>query len=351
MEFPLLSANIREKASDEIPSFAQPYIIENISGIQVGIIGLSSLSTPYSTFPAYVEDYKFTSYADAINEYAPQAISDGAEVLILISHLCESELMDLALTAKANGISVMGAGHCHQTIARKYNDIIIIGGGDHMEGYAKVEFNYNFTKDIVQDFEYEVVYNNQDIIDDNIKAIVDYWTDETDNELAEVIGYASEDIYKSSTEMYNLVCDSWFYTFPDADITITNTGGIRQPIYAGDVTLGTIVGLLPFENNIVELELTGLEVKDCIGELIFGGMTTVGGYFLADGTPIDDQTIYKVLTTDYLYSQTSINFALYDSDPYNTLVHFRQPLIDWLKSINTSSSDPLNNYLDFEPRF
>ncbi|PLX18151.1 MAG: hypothetical protein C0597_06510, partial [Marinilabiliales bacterium] len=220
MGFPLLSANIREKVTGEIPAFAQPYVIKNVDGIQVGIIGLSSLSTPRSTFPAYVEDYEFTSYTNAINTYAPLAKQDGAEVLILISHLCESELMEIASVAKSNGIYIMGGGHCHQELARNHYGSILLGGGDNMEGYAKLEFNYNYTKDSVQDFNYEVINNNQDIIDDDIKLVVDYWMNETDAELAEIIGYASGTIYNSSVEMYNLVCDSWFYEFPDADISI-----------------------------------------------------------------------------------------------------------------------------------
>jgi 2',3'-cyclic-nucleotide 2'-phosphodiesterase (5'-nucleotidase family) len=351
MEFPLLAANIKEKSTGNIPSFAQAYTILNIDGIQVGILGLASRSTPYSTFPANVVDYEFTDYSEAINTYAPKAISEGAEVLILIGHICEDDLKSLTDVAKSNGISVMGGGHCHQVMAQKYNDIILIGGGDNMKGYAKVEFNYNVTQDITQDFDFDYTSNDQGVIDEDVKAVVDYWMDETNSALSEVIGYASDDIPKSSVEMWNMVCDSWFYTFPDADITITNAGGIRQEIFAGDITLATIVGLLPFENTIVELELTGAEVKDCISGLLIGGMTTVNGYFLSDGTPIDDETVYTVLTTDYLYSQTSINFAVYDDSPYLTAVHFRQPLIDWLRSINTTSADPLENYLDYTIRW
>ncbi|MBU8893242.1 MAG: hypothetical protein KOO66_10715 [Bacteroidales bacterium] len=237
MTFPLLAANITEKASGEIPDFAQPYTIKNIDGIQVGILGLASMSTPYSTFPANVVDYEFTSYTDAINTYAPQAISDGAEVLILIGHLCESELQDIADIAKSNGVSVMGGGHCHQILTQIYHDVIIIGGGDNMKGYAKLEFNYNVTQDITQDFEIDYVSNDQSVIDEDVKTVVDYWVDETNSVLSEVIGYASDDILKYSIEMFNMVCDSWFYTFPDADITITNAGGIRQDIFSGDITL------------------------------------------------------------------------------------------------------------------
>ncbi len=113
--------------------------------------------------------------------------------------------------------------------------------------------------------------------------------------------------------------------------------------------MATIVGLLPFENTIYELDLTGAELKACIDGYLIGGMTTVGGYALADGTPIDDNTTYSVLVTDYLYSADS-EFSQYDPEPVNTSVNFRQPLIDWLKSMNTSSSDPLNNYLDYTLR-
>ncbi|MCK4903986.1 MAG: hypothetical protein KAS35_04785, partial [Candidatus Marinimicrobia bacterium] len=64
-EFPYLSANIREKVSGEIPDFATPYIIKDIDGVLVGIIGLTTTSTPYSTFPDFVVDYDFIEYSVA----------------------------------------------------------------------------------------------------------------------------------------------------------------------------------------------------------------------------------------------------------------------------------------------
>jgi len=45
---------------------------------------------------------------------------------------------------------------------------------------------------------------------------------------------------------------------------MTNSGGVRQGIAAGDVTFGTIVGVLPFQNSLVDLELTGEELIDCL---------------------------------------------------------------------------------------
>ena len=350
MNFPLISANIKNRTTGEIPDFAEPYIIKEIDGIKVGIIGLSSLSTPYTTAPANVADYEFTSYSEAIEGYSEKAKNDGADVLILVGHICEYEMEELASIAKSNGICIIGGGHCHQVVAKESNGVVLIQAGSNMRAYAKIEFDYNRTTGETINFDYKIVWNNRHNIDSDIQDIVDYWIDQTEEELAEIIGYASESISRSSVEMANMVCDSWFYTFPNADVSLTNSGGIRQDIYPGEISLESIVGLLPFENMIYELEFTGEQVIEVADDFLIGGITTVDGYNFLDGSPIHNDSIYTVLTTDYLYSLSDNNFSEYDDEPMNTSVHYRQPLIDWIKSLNTSSTNPLNNYLDYNPR-
>ena len=128
--------------------------------------------------------------------------------------------------------------------------------------------------------------------------------------------------------MHNMITDSWLITLPSADVSLTNTGGIRQSIPSGEITLATIVGFLPFENTIVQLELTGQHLVDGIDDLVMGGMTTINGYRLSDGTSIQMNTTYNVLTTDYLYARPDYSFQYNDPDPYQTAIHYRQPVID-----------------------
>ena len=154
-----------------------------------------------------------------------------------------------------------------------------------------------------------------------------------------------------SPALFNLVTDSWLFVRPGADIVMTNDGGIRQGIPAGDISLGTIVGVLPFQNTLVELELTGSEIVACLkSSTVIAGMTTAGGYFHADGTPMKMDSTYHVLTTDYLYALDSYDFDLYDPTPYNTGINYHQPTVDYIRSLNTSAANPLNAYLDHEPR-
>ena len=67
-------------------------------------------------------------------------------------------------------------------------------------------------------------------------------------------------------------------------------------------------------------------------------------------TEIDGSTTYSVLTTDYLYARTDQPFSQYDSNPYYTSMNYHQPTIDWITSLNTSSTNPLSNYLDYTAR-
>jgi 2',3'-cyclic-nucleotide 2'-phosphodiesterase (5'-nucleotidase family) len=352
-EFPYLSANIREKASGEIPDFATPYIIREIDGIMVGIIGLTTITTPYSTFPDHVVDYDFIGYSLALEDIVPKIKEAGAELLIVIAHICRSEMAELAPTLINLGVSAIGGGHCHdelvsQIISSAHGDVAVIKSNSSMRSYAKLEIIYDIVEKEVIELIPSAHINENGNSDQVVANVVSYWRTQTDAELSGVIGYTSSEILKESNAMYNMVVDSWLFKYPSADIAITNSGGIRQSIPAGNITKETIIGVLPFQNYIIELQLTGSELINCIENdiIIVGGMTTIGGYFLSNGTEIDNNATYSVLTTDYLYARDDFHFSEYDTDPYYTSLNYHQPTIDWIVSHNTTDSNPLDIYLD-----
>lgn len=350
MNFPMLAANLVNKSDGELADFVQAYKIIDANGVKVGIIGLASEGTPYLTFPPNVADYNFTSYADAINKYAPIVKAAGAEVIIIIGHIGESEMTLLASTAKELDISLICGGHTHQQVLKKINGVQLIETNAELRSYAKIVINYNTSTKVSTITSATIVSNQNTISDQGIQVIVDKWKERVNDDLSEVIGYCSEEVKSYSVEMSNLVCDSWLYELPHADVSITNSGGIRQDLLVGDITLESVVGILPFPNTILELELTGTELLDCLGNNIVGGMSTVNGNKLANGSPIIATTTYKILTTDYLYFQENSKFAQYDPEPIYTTVTYAQPTINFIKSMNTSSTNPIKNYLDYTAR-
>jgi 2',3'-cyclic-nucleotide 2'-phosphodiesterase (5'-nucleotidase family) len=353
-EFPFLSANIREKATGNIPDFAQPYVVEEVNGIQVGLIGLSSTTTPTSAFPDYVEDYNFIEYDEALTEVAPQVRSAGAELIMVVGHITQNEMRALAPTAAALGIAIVGGGHNHWRFAEIQDGVALIKGDGEMRSYAKVELAFDTEADTMISLAISNHDNTGSSPDTEVGGIVSYWAAQEEAALSEVIGYVTATISRSSAPMHNMVTDAWLAAFPQADISATNRGGFRADIAAGDITLGTIVGVLPFENNIVELDLTGEQliayIESTNDSPMVGGMTTMGGYFHTDGTPLSDDSTYSVLTTDYMWSASPDFLQVYDSDPYPTNVNWRDPVIDWIRAQNTTAVDPLDNYLDTTAR-
>ena len=345
MNFPMLSANIRSKSTNEIPDFVKPYFITEVNGIKVGIIGLSSLSTPRTAFPKYVEDYKFIPYSEAVAEFAPKAKSEGAELVFIIGHICKDEMESLLPIAKQYNIPVIAGGHCHRRVLSKSDDILIVQSGSYMKGYTKIALEYDLTTKKAEVISYKAIDNTGSETDTEIEEIVTYWQQEAQGELSVEIGYCSQNISRYSASMGNMITDSWLVSFPNDDIAFTNSGGIRQDIPQGKITVGTVVGVLPFSNEIVRLELTGTQIMQVANGYVLGGMSIVNGYRLSDGTAIEPDSIYTVLTTDYAYS-VSNSLQNYDATAESTSVNWRQPMIEWITSLNTTEADPLNNYLD-----
>ena len=126
---------------------------------------------------------------------------------------------------------------------------------------------------------------------------------------------------------------------------ITNAGGLRSNLRPGQLKVGDIFEMMPFENELVVIELTGAEViqvvkegivrrggEPCSGvKAVVGGTPDAGTYTLTwdDGSPIDPAAIVKVATSDYLYGGgDSIPTLKKGRKPFTTGVTLRQMLLD-----------------------
>src|SRR5258708_37098932 len=124
------------------------------------------------------------------------------------------------------------------------------------------------------------------------------------------------------------------------DLVITNNGGLRKgSIAPGDLRVRDIFELLPFENKLVALDLSGAQLLDLLRVVLagrepqsgarikykvtadkkieFAGATLIG----ADGKekPIDPAAAYRVITIDYLLSVAGGNFAMLQQVPNRPL--------------------------------
>jgi 2',3'-cyclic-nucleotide 2'-phosphodiesterase (5'-nucleotidase family) len=362
--FPYLSANIREAETGDLADFATPYVILDVSGVQVGVIGLTTTQTGSITNPNVTGQLEFTSYVSALDEFVPQMRDEGAEIVLLLAHVCPSDLVLLA-SQRPDLVDAMFAGHCHEFSSRERDGVPILSSGEHLTAYSRLDIVYNTVSSEIEAMDADTVVVSYDIADGNpvepdeaVVELVAEWEAGISMQLTTEIGYTEHGMSQRSPVMGNWVTDAWLWAFPQADIALTNWGGLRQDLPAGVITLNDVINIMPFDNTIVEIEITAQQLAEnlyCCGGAV-GGMRYSWGadgvyMTLADGSDFDRDATYRVLINNYMYDGGSdYLFGQQDPNGVDTGIHWRQPVIDYMITLNTSSDDPLEGYLDEEPR-
>ena len=214
-----------------------------------------------------------------------------------------------------------------------------------MQSYVSVPVRFNkITKEVsISNIN---IYNNTPIKPDKkIQTIVKKWQDRAEQDLTKPLGYCKEKIKMENPALCRLMARAWLDKF-GGDFAYNNIGGVRQDVEAGNIDMRQLIGLMPFDNHIATLELTGKQVLEAFNgpeRLYCYGLKKVGNeYKLKNGTTLDESKTYKVVTTDYLISVTPA-FKAGKNIEY-TDEQYRQPMIELLQK--TSQTKPLNDFLD-----
>ena len=164
--YPYLSANIRYKKNGRLPLDLSilPYTLIELDDVSIGIIGLTTTSTPKVTNPVNVADFEFIDYREALKQFVPKMRQEGAQIIILVSHICSDELARLAWQVKSLNIPIMTGGHCHERYAYSVGDTIILSGGSNLESYALAQIDYDPQTYAIIGRQYETFYQPKRII-------------------------------------------------------------------------------------------------------------------------------------------------------------------------------------------
>lgn len=376
-DFPYLAANIREAASGLPVDWAEPFALYEVGGVTVGVVGLAGTHTPWTTFPAHVASLEFADYDTTLAEQVPLMRSAGAEVVIVLAHDFFGTME--ALTASSSTpVDVVFAAHGHDTNQTLVNGITglvpVVASGSRFTRYSALDITVGIDGRVdLDDMRVEYVTPSETGPGDPppdpiVSAIVATWEAAVDEALGEEIGFTASGIGLGTWALANWTTDLTLEAFPEADIVISNSGGLRDDLDPGAITLADIVEVLPFENDLYLLSLTGEGFRQAIA----AGITACGGggcfitisgarYFYAeggwqvsrpDGTPIGPDEALHVMVTDYMW-QGGAGFgvlATLDPNPIETGILMRQPVIDGTRALHTSELDPLEAHVDPEPR-
>jgi 2',3'-cyclic-nucleotide 2'-phosphodiesterase (5'-nucleotidase family) len=351
--FPFLSANIIDDKGALLPG-VKPYAIFQKKGLKIAVIGITTPETLYTTKPGNIKGYHVVSVEKALPPLIEKVKKEGADLVIVLSHMGLDE--DRNMASQVSGIDLIVGGHSHtevKTTVVASSTIIVQAGyyGQYLGG-MKIAFDTE-AKKIIRYPERRILRKVKagpnDAYDEAVAASIKSYDDQIRGEFGRVVGETRVDLRKRPFEsnIGNLVCDA-MRRAARSEVAIQNNGGLRTSIPAGKITMEQVYTLLPFDNNLMTMDLTGAQIADILeynakteGMLQVSGLRVV--YDLAapegsrvkeltiGGKPADRSRIYRVTTNDFLAAGGD-RFGMF-REGKNAVVgdDIRDALLDYLK--------------------
>lgn len=131
-KFPVLAANV-----EGFP-LLKPYVIKEVGGLKVAIIGVITEETPQATHPRNVIGLTFTSAEKTVAKYVEQ-LRSKVNVIIVLSHLGYNA--DLALAQNVKGIDLIVGGHSHTKLdkGQQVGQTLVVQAWEHAKALGVVD--------------------------------------------------------------------------------------------------------------------------------------------------------------------------------------------------------------------
>ncbi len=260
--FPVLGANVVG-----LNHLIKPFVIEDLAGVKIGIIGVVAEETPTTTHPRNVAGLKFISPVETVRKYVGE-LKPQVDLVVLLSHIGYPADRDLAQRVK--GIDVIVGGHSHTKIAKpvRLGNTLIVQSWEHEKALGVLDLTLEDGKVIGYEGRLEEIKPEKGKEDQATLAIVKKYQERVGSVLDERIGVAEvdldgENVRKKETNLGDLVADI-MRRVSRADVTLINGGGIRTSIRKGEVRVKDVYAALPFDSYIVSIRLTGRQVRKAL---------------------------------------------------------------------------------------
>lgn len=217
----------------------------------------------------------------------------------------------------------------------------------------------------------QVTYTNNIVVDNTISpdsSIIAFYTPfkaQLEKEMNRQIGYSNQYLSKVRSEPEflagNFFADAMLHVAkqidPQTTMALATKDGIRAEVKQGPITVGSMFELMPFENTITILELTGNDILELCEFIAKTGGQPIAGFtmtikdekpvnIMIGGQPLEMNKTYKLVTYDYLANGGDyIKGVLNPIQRINTPHTVRDQLIKYVEEL-TSKGQHVNTQLD-----
>ena len=366
-KFKVLCADVLD--ADGKPIFDANTVIEK-GGVKIGFFGLETPEAQTKANPKLIEGLQFLAGKDGKELYACAAEQvaalkeQGADIIVCLSHLgidgSSEPYTSYDLAKNVEGIDFIIDGHSHSVITSGPNGEAIQSTGTAFANIGVITID-NATKEIVGN-ELKAIWHTEKTADGKSVTVYDYEgrdakvveaakaiIDPIDKAYGEKFAVSEVELNgakapngnrDSETNLGDLITDAMLWKIlNDATIkvpaenvvAVTNGGGIRATVKAGDVTKKDINTVLPFGNTLAVVYVTGAELLEALEASTYCTPESLGGFPQVAG-------LQFVVLTDKEYDA--------NTDPYPGSTYYGPKTINRVEiaTVNGEAFDPEAKY-------
>ncbi|QDL93689.1 multifunctional 2',3'-cyclic-nucleotide 2'-phosphodiesterase/5'-nucleotidase/3'-nucleotidase [Paroceanicella profunda] len=344
LEFPILMSNADISAEPQLSDVLKKSTVIEKDGQMIGLIGLTPQDTDELASPG--PNVHFSDPSEAVRGEVAKLAEMGVNKIIVLSH--SGYKVDQKVAAEVDGIDVIVGGHTNTFLSNTSDKAegpypTMVNGTAIVSAYAygkflgKLDVVFDDDGNVTSATGEPLIMDGNVVEDGPVKERIAEAAKPLEEIRSEVIGSTAAPIDGSKDscrisecEMGVLVADAMLDRVKDQGVTIAiaNGGGLRASIDAGEVTMGEVLTVLPFQNTLATFQLKGADVVAALEngvsqvEELAGRFPQVAGLkytwnrgapagsriksvMVADGegwAPIDPETTYSVVSNNYMRS-------------------------------------------------
>ncbi|MFJ7356769.1 5'-nucleotidase C-terminal domain-containing protein [Phyllobacterium sp. NPDC097923] len=387
VKFPVISANTIAADGSPIAGKYKPYVIKDIGGQKIGIV--SAITTDTADISTPGPTVKFADEIETLKKQVEALKAEGVNKIIALNH--DGYVKDKQIAASVAGISVIVGGHSHTLLSNtdpqalgpyptlvkgpSGRDVPIVQAKSYSKYLGELKVTFDDDGNVIRSEGAPILLDSSVVPDPAYLARVKELAKPIEalkaQKVAEstgVIEAAREVCRVVECSMGNLVADAMLDRVKDQGMTIAiiNGGGLRASIDAGDVTMGEVLTVLPFQNTLSTFQLKGADVVAALENGVSqidqgaGRFAQVSGLKYAfdvskpvgqrvSAVEVRDGSGWKPIDTAATYGVVSNNYMRAGGDGYKIFASNAQNAYDYGPGLEAVVSDYLAKNTPYKP--
>jgi 5'-nucleotidase / UDP-sugar diphosphatase len=326
-KFGWIAANVIDTKTGKPFPGAQPFVIREFGGVKVGIFGLVLPETKITSKPG--PDIEFRNPCDTAKKMVSELHDRGAKVVVALTHLSMREDKEVA---RCSDVDLIIGGHEHTLLESHAGGAPIFKMTADARQMGRFDLNISQSTGKLESIDWKVIEVNKDVAEAPEFSAVYRKYASLLAELAKPVGRTrvaldarSAENRTRETNVGDFIADT-FRKATASDVALVNGGSIRadELIPAGQLTVRSVLSILPFKNKLIKIEITGATLRAALEHGVSrtaegaepGGFPQVSGIQFSfdasrapgsrivevkvNGQPLDDARKYTLTTTTFV---------------------------------------------------